>query len=98
MIPFALVLALSGVGFVLLERFAPRQPGGLTRKGLALDLVYLVFNAEIAGSLVAIWLASQWPAERITAWRGKLGIEGIGQQAAVVQLLVLWVVKDLVEW
>jgi sterol desaturase/sphingolipid hydroxylase (fatty acid hydroxylase superfamily) len=94
---YSVFLLLSGVFFTLAERIWPRKPQPLLRPGYALDLIYAVFNAEVAGSLVAIWLGRIFGAG-FQNWREPLGLLALARQPEWVQLLALLLVKDFLQW
>lgn len=99
MLPYSVLLVVSGILIAIAERFWPRVPTQpLLRRGFFLDLVYLFLNAEIFGALVSIWLASQIPARHIQPWRETLGLNGIVSLPVWLQLTVFLVVKDFFQW
>lgn len=94
------LLGLS-LAFVLLERLAPRAPGqGFVRPGLWTDLVYVVFNGHFLGVLLA---HAANPLARgldaALAARGTtLHLDVASSWPWVVQLVVAFVVLDLLQW
>lgn len=99
MLPYSLFLALSGIVLSVAERIWPRDPRQqLLRRGWAIDLFYLFLNAEIVGSLVAIWIGSRVPYAAIVPWREALHLGWIAGEPVWVQLVVLLGVKDFLQW
>lgn len=98
MISYSLFLLLSGIVFTLAERFWPRQRQAVARQGYWLDVLYAVFNAEIAGALVAIWIGGLYARTGWTAWRHVDALTAFAQTPEWVQILVLLLVKDLIQW
>ena len=97
MAPYSVFLLFSGVLFTLAERFWPRRPQTVARQGFWLDIVYVVFNAEVVGSLVAMWLGGLY-GSKFLAWREPLGILTLARQPEWLQLLALLLVKDFLQW
>lgn len=98
MLPYALFLAVSAIAFSIAERLWPRIALPLWRRQFGRDLLYLVFNAEVVGALVAIAIAWAIPPEIVLGWRTTLKLSWMSQQPEVVQLLALFLVKDLLQW
>lgn len=94
-------LAVVSLGFVLLERIAPRDPTQkLARPGLVTDLVYLVLNGHVWGMLIAIVAPPIADAiDRVFA----LGGIAVAQAWASawpwgVQLVVAFLCTDFMQW
>lgn len=98
MLPYSIFLVISGLLLSVAERFWPRRPQRVLRRGYLMDWLLLFLNAEIVGALVAIWLAQQIPYKVVAAWREQMGLTWIGQQAIWLQLVMLLVTKDLLQW
>ncbi len=96
--PYTLFLICSGIVFSGAERLWPRRKQAVMRRSFGLDLVYLFFNAEVVGALVAIWLSGLVPAERILPLRQPLHLEAVGQWPEWAQLTVLLFAKDFFQW
>jgi len=96
-VPYSVFLLFSGVLFTLAERFWPRRPQPVNRPGYGLDIAYALFNAEVVGSLVAIWLGGLY-GSKFLAWREPLGILTLARQPEWLQLLALLLVKDFLQW
>jgi hypothetical protein len=96
--PYTIFLLASGVFFTLAERLWPRRPQPVARKQYALDLLYAFFNAEVVGSLVAIWLGGLFAGSGYMAWREPLGLHKLATLPVWVQLTGLLVVKDFIQW
>lgn len=95
---YTVFLGISGAGFIALERLLPRRAQSVARPALGLDLVYLVFNAEVVGAVVAIWISRLLPADRILPWRQSLHLETLAQFSPWVQGVALLVTKDFFQW
>lgn len=98
MVPYSVFLIFSGIVFTLAERFWPRQPQPVNRQGYGLDIVYIVFNSEVVGSLVAIWLGGIYARTHYLTWREPLGLNAFAHQPEWIQILVLLTVKDFLQW
>lgn len=98
MIPYSVFLLVSGVLFTIAERLWPRQPQPVARSGYSLDIVYAFFNAEIVGSLVAIWVSGIYSGAQISLWRETLGVNTLLRQPEWLQLVALLLVKDFLQW
>lgn len=99
MIPYSIFLVFSGILISIAERLWPRDPHQpLLRKGFLYDIAYLVFNAEIAGAVVASLLARLMPYGAIAAWRQSLGFDAIAAWPIWVQALLLLTVKDFLQF
>jgi hypothetical protein len=97
-VPYSVFLLASGVLFTLAERFWPRQSQPVARKGYGLDILYAFFNAEVVGSLVAIWLTGVYAGTHFLSWREPLGLNALARQPEWLQLLALLTVKDFLQW
>ncbi len=98
MVPYSIFLLVSGVFFTLAERLWPRHSQPVARNGYALDLAYIFFNAEVAGSVVAIWLTGVYSWTHFLEWREPLGLNALARQPEWIQLTALLVVKDFLQW
>jgi sterol desaturase/sphingolipid hydroxylase (fatty acid hydroxylase superfamily) len=99
MLPYSLFLAASGLVLSLAERIWPRDPRQhFLRRGFALDLFYLFLNAEIVGASVAIWITRYLPSSAILPFRDLLHLNGIAAQSIGLQLFVLLISKDFLQW
>lgn len=98
MVPYSVFLLASGVLFTLAERLWPRQRQKVNRQGYALDVMYAVFNAEVVGALVAIWLTGLYAGTHYLAWREPLGLNAFSRQPEWLQLVALLTAKDFVQW
>jgi len=98
MIPYSIVLVVSGLVFILAERLWPRSKQPLLRRGFWQDLFYLGFNAEIVGALVAIWITRSLPAAQILPLREVFALNGLAAQPVWLQLMLLLVTKDFLQW
>ena len=95
---YTIFLIFSGFLFTGAERLWPRRKQAVMRRSFGLDLVYLVFNAEVVGALVAIWLTGLVSPARIVPLRQPLHLEGLGQWPEWMQLTVLLFAKDFFQW
>ncbi len=98
MLPYALVLVFSGLLLAVAERFWPLRPQPVWRRGVGLDLFYLLLNTQVVGSLVAIWLSGIIPLDLVHRGRAWLGLGALSQWPELLQLLVLFVCKDFLQW
>ena len=96
-IPYSAFLLLSGLLFTLAERLWPRQPQPVNRKGYGLDIVYALFNAEVVGALVSIWLGQIY-GNHFLQWREPLGLTTLARQPEWLQLAALLLTKDFLQW
>jgi hypothetical protein len=96
--PYTIFLLCSGFVFSGAERLWPRRGQALMRRSYGLDLVYMLFNAEVVGALVAIWLTGLIPPAGIVALRQPLHLDGIGAWPPWAQLAGLFFVKDFFQW
>lgn len=98
MFPYSIFLICSGLALSLAERFWPRTSQPLLRRGFFFDLLYLFFNAEVVGALVAIWITNHLPASIIFPFRETLQLGWLSQQSVAIQTLALLLVKDFFQW
>jgi sterol desaturase/sphingolipid hydroxylase (fatty acid hydroxylase superfamily) len=98
MIPYALVLVISGLYFGVAERLWPLRPQPLLRRDWWKDVFYLWLNSEVVGSLIAIWLTGLVPLGLILSWRNALGLDALAAWSALLQFFVLFITKDFLQW
>ncbi len=96
--PYTIFLICSGFVFAGAERLWPRRKQAVMRPSFGLDLVYLIFNAEVVGALVAIWLSGLIPPAGIVALRQPLHLDALGRWPEWAQLTVLLFAKDFFQW
>jgi sterol desaturase/sphingolipid hydroxylase (fatty acid hydroxylase superfamily) len=98
MLPYALVLVLSGFAIAAAERFWPLRRQPILRPGFSLDLCYIFLNTQIVGSLIALWLSGLISSATLLRWRQAAGLETIENWPAAWQLFVLFLSKDFLQW
>lgn len=88
--------------FLLLERWNPRRPQPLLRRGFGSDLIYLVFNGEYLGVLLGVLSLSviQHFDTTLTAlgWRDHFYMGLASNWNPILQFFVFLVVCDLAQW
>jgi hypothetical protein len=94
MISYSTFLVISAVLFIVAERLWPRANQPVLRSSFATDLLYLVFNAEVVGALVSIWLAGWMPQQALQAFR----VQWLVAMPEPVQVITLLTVKDFLQW
>ncbi len=99
MLSYSIFLIASGLLLSLAERIWPREARqGFLRREFGLDLLYLFFNAEVVGALVAIWITRTLPPATILPLRNLFELNGLAAQPLWLQTVVLLVSKDFLQW
>ncbi|MBL8150857.1 MAG: sterol desaturase family protein [Blastocatellia bacterium] len=86
--------------FFLLERLFPKRQQPIIREAFWTDLAHIIFNAYIFGifsSYMMVWIAENLPA--LKPWWSRVeAVHLVSQQPLWLQALVLFVLKDFVQW